>query len=232
MGAGRAVAPEHVAVILDGNRRWAQEHGRPVVEGYRRGAQRVGDLLGWCEERGVGHVTVWVLSLDNLRRSREDVTALLEVITTGLRELADLGQWRIRPIGALDVLPSRWRDLLAGIEADTSGFEGLVVNVAIAYDGRQEIVDAVRALVSRVADGAAGESADEQGLARYMYTAGQPDLDLVIRTSGEQRLSGFMTWQAAYAEYYFASVCWPDFSRADFDRALLSYARRQRRRGL
>ncbi|WP_063787223.1 polyprenyl diphosphate synthase [Streptomyces sp. NBRC 110028] len=231
--------PEHVAVILDGNRRWARHHGLPAVEGYRRGAVRVGNLWEWCEEWGIGYVTVWVLSLDNLHRPGEAVRALLEVITTGLRKLADQRRWRIRPIGALEALPDHIRDLLSEIEADTADVQGMVVNAAIAYDGRQEIAQAARALMNEHSPGAVspgraapGDTVDESGLARHLYTAGQPDPDLVIRTSGEQRLSGFMPWQTAYAEYHFAPVCWPDFTRGDFDDALAVYAKRQRRSGL
>ncbi|GAA2708757.1 polyprenyl diphosphate synthase [Micromonospora olivasterospora] len=231
--------PEHVAVILDGNRRWAQRHGLPAVEGYRRGAVQVGNLWDWCEELGIGYVTVWAFSLDNLRRSDEAVRALLEVIATGLRELADQRRWRIRPIGALEALPDRTQELLSEIAADTADIQGVVANVAIAYDGRQEIAQAARALMNEHSSGAVspgravpGPVVDESGLARHLYTAGQPDPDLVIRTSGEQRLSGFMPWQTAYAEYHFVPVCWPDFTRGDFDDALSVYAKRQRRSGL
>ncbi len=238
--AGRPL-PRHVALVIDGNRRWARQRGfDDASAGHRYGAEHVDDLLDWCADLGIGHVTVFVASSDNLRkRPPAEVASLLELIETVVaRRLADPdGFWRVRVAGRADALPDSTRHALkAAVEATRGRRYGFEVTVAIGYDGRDEVVDAVRALLDEAAatgtaidDLAATLNADD--IAAHLYTTGQPDPDLIIRTSGEQRLSGFLLWQAAHAELYFCDVYWPGFRYVDFLRALRSYAARQRRFG-
>jgi short-chain Z-isoprenyl diphosphate synthase len=230
--------PRHVAVMLDGNRRWAREAGfDDVNDGHRVGAARIADLLGWCEEAGVEVVTLWLLSTDNLNRPSEELEPLLEIITDVVDELSGpAGRCRLRVVGALEMLPGGMADRLTGAAARTVGRPGLELNVAVGYGGRQEIADAVRKLLLQHAE--AGTSIEELAevldvdhIAAHLYTSGQPDPDLVIRTSGEQRLSGFLLWQSAHSEFWFCEAYWPEFRRVDFLRALRDYAARHRRFG-
>jgi len=236
--AGRPL-PGHVGVLVDGNRRWAREMGYVnPADGHRMGAERVKELLRWCDDVGIGHVTVWLLSTDNLSRPSEELTPLLEIIENLVTELAADGQpWRLRMVGALDLLPAHHAAALKAAEERTATRTGgAQVNLAICYGGRREITDAVRSLLHEHAR--AGRSLEEVAelidvdhIAQHLYTKGQPDPDLVIRTSGEQRLGGFLLWQSAYSEFYFCDVNWHGFRRVDFLRALRSYAYRQRRFG-
>jgi short-chain Z-isoprenyl diphosphate synthase len=229
--------PRHVGVILDGNRRWAAVQGSSSAHGHRAGAQKIEDFLGWCEEVHVEVVTLWLLSTDNLARPAAELESLLVIIEKTVSDLAAQGDWRINPVGALDLLPARTAETLKKAQADTEARSGLMVNVAVGYGGRQEVVDAVRALLTEAA--ARGTSIDDlaaevdvERIAEHLYTAGQPDPDLVIRTSGEQRLSGFLLWQSAHSEFYFCEAYWPDFRKVDFLRALRAYAARGRRFGV
>ena len=229
--------PRHVGVILDGNRRWAAVQGNSSAHGHRAGADKIADFLGWCDEAGVEVVTLWLLSTDNLTRPPAELEPLLTIIESTVMALTEHGSWRIHPVGALDLLPSHTAEVLKRAEADTAAHPGLIVNVAVGYGGRQEVVDAVRALLSDAA--ARGASLDDvvsvidvEAIAEHLSTAGQPDPDLVIRTSGEQRLSGFLLWQSAHSEFYFCEAYWPDFRKVDFLRALRSYAARGRRFGI
>lgn len=230
--------PRHVGIMLDGNRRWAREAGfTDVSEGHRVGARKIADLLTWCREADVEVVTMWLLSTDNLNRSEQELASLLEIITDVVDELAEPeARWRLRIVGALDVLPTETATRLASAAARTSDRQGMEVNVAVGYGGRQEIADAVRKLLQQHAE--AGTSIEELAevldvdhIAEHLYTSGQPDPDLVIRTSGEQRLSGFLLWQSAHSEFWFCEAYWPDFRRIDFLRALRDYAIRHRRFG-
>jgi short-chain Z-isoprenyl diphosphate synthase len=230
--------PRHVGVILDGNRRWARAAGaRDVSHGHQAGADHITDLLGWCADAHVEVVTLWLLSSDNLSRSPDELVPLLGIIEETVRALAapDL-PWRLNPVGSLDLLPDTTVRALKDAAETTQSRPGLLVNVAIGYGGRREIADAVRALLQEHAEkGASLEEVatllDAEHIAEHLYTRGQPDPDLVIRTSGEQRLGGFLLWQSAHSEYYFCDALWPDFRRIDFLRALRSYAQRQRRYG-
>jgi short-chain Z-isoprenyl diphosphate synthase len=230
--------PRHVGVILDGNRRWARAAGAThVSDGHRAGADRITDLLGWCEEARVEVVTLWLLSSDNLSRPADELVPLLRIIETTVRGLAAADRsWRVHPVGALDLLPDETVRVLKEAAEATRERSGLLVNVAIGYGGRREIADAVRSLLQEHAgrgDSLAdvATSLDTDRIAEHLYTRGQPDPDLVIRTSGEQRLGGFLLWQSAHSEFYFCDALWPDFRRVDFLRALRSYAQRQRRYG-
>ncbi len=229
--------PRHIGVILDGNRRWAREFGLSASDGHRKGADKIVEFLGWCDEVGVPLVTLWLLSTDNLNRDPEELAALGEVICQAAENLAAANRWRLHMVGALDLLPEEFAARLRAAEEATSAIRGSVeVNIAVSYGGRQEIADAVRSFLREAS--AAGRTIDEvaasisiDDIAANLYTSGQPDPDLVIRTSGELRMSGFMLWQTVHTELYFCETYWPDFRRTDFLRALRDYSFRERRRG-
>ena len=228
--------PRHVGVILDGNRRWAKAAGATKSGGWQAGADKVEEVLGWCDEVGVEVVTLWLLSTDNLGRPESEVTPLLRVIEDLVDQLALGGRWRLNPVGALDLLPDQTARTLKDAATRTVDVQGVHVNVAVGYGGRREIADAVRSLLHEHASkGTSIEDLanvlDVEHIAEHLYTKGQPDPDLVIRTSGEQRLSGFLLWQSAHSEFYFCEAYWPDFRHVDFLRALRAYADRQRRFG-
>jgi short-chain Z-isoprenyl diphosphate synthase len=232
-----APVPQHVGVILDGNRRWARAMGESSATGHRRGADKIVELLGWCDDAGVELVTLWLLSTDNLARPERELAPLLEIISDVVTDLArPENRWTLRIVGALDLLPADTARRLKEAAAGTEGRPGVEVNVAVGYGGRREIADAVRAMLQ--AHAAEGRSLEEvvelldvEHIGQHLYTRGQPDPDLVIRTSGEQRLSGFLLWQSAHSEFWFCEAYWPDFRRVDFLRALRAYAARQRRYG-
>ena len=232
----REAVPRHIGVILDGNRRWARSLGATASTGHRRGADKISELLGWSEEVGVEVVTLWMLSTDNLSRSHQEVAELLGIIQDAVGDLAATGRWRLQVMGALELLPPAAADALRAAQDRTADVGGLHVNIAVGYGGRREIADAVRSILrEHVASGTSledlAESFDVEHIAEHLYTKGQPDPELVIRTSGEQRLGGFMLWQSAHSEFYFCEAYWPDFRRVDFLRALRSYAARERRLG-
>jgi short-chain Z-isoprenyl diphosphate synthase len=236
---GTANRPRHVAVIMDGNRRWAKEVGFvDVSDGHRVGAAKLVELLGWCREAGVEIATFWLLSPDNLRnRPPDQVQPLLEIIADVVDELcAPDTSWRVRVVGALDLLPPEMAQRLTTAAARTRDRPGLAVNVAVGYGGRQEIADALRKLLLKHAEAGTtmeelAEVLDVEQIAEHLYTSGQPDPDLVIRTSGEQRLSGFLLWQSAHSEFWFCDAYWPAFRKVDFLRALRDFAARHRRFG-
>lgn len=235
----RGRLPQHVAVLADGNRRWARANapGQELVVGYRAGADKLKQFIGWCEEVGVPIVTLWVLSTENLERAAdEELHPLLDVIRDLVVELAADGRRRVQVVGDLNLLPARVAEDLRAAECSCVDAPGMHVNVAVSYGGRHELRDAVRSLL---ADEAAkgtdlaelAETLEIDHISEHLYTAGQPDPDLIIRTSGEQRLSGFLIWQSAHSEFYFCEALWPDFRKVDFIRALRSYAQRERRFG-
>jgi short-chain Z-isoprenyl diphosphate synthase len=228
--------PRHVGVILDGNRRWAKALGVGVASGHRKGAAKIDEFLSWCSELQIEVVTLWLLSTDNLNRPDEELAPLLRIIENAVAELAVGRRWRINPVGALDLLPDATARSLKEAQDATADLSGLIVNVAVGYGGRREIADAVRALLHEHASkGTSIEDLanllDIDHIAEHLYTKGQPDPDLVIRTSGEQRLSGFLLWQTAHSELFFCEAYWPDFRRVDFLRAVRAYAERERRFG-
>ena len=249
-----ATVPHHVGVILDGNRRWAKSMGFGAAQGHKRGADKIEEFLGWAEQMGVQVVTLWLLSTDNLSRDPAELSPLLDIIAHAVDELAETGRWSLRLVGAVDLLPEPLAERLRAAVArsrlpaadapEPDGKAGeaaaqdrrMQVNIAVGYGGRQEIADAVRELLrERAAAGASLEevaaSLSEEDITEHLYTKGQPDPDLVIRTSGEQRLSGFLLWQSVHSEYYFCEVNWPAFRRVDFLRALRDFASRERRLG-
>jgi short-chain Z-isoprenyl diphosphate synthase len=228
--------PQHVGVMLDGNRRWARAVGADTAHGYQAGAANIEPLLDWCEEVGVKVVTLWLLSTDNLNRPPEQLAGLLSIIEGAVATLAEERRWRLHPVGALDLLPASTAARLKAAADATRDAPGLLVNVAVGYGGRREIADAVRALLQEQASKGMtleelAEVIDVEHIAEHLYTKGQPDPDLVIRTSGEQRLGGFLLWQSAHSEFYFCEAYWPDFRRVDFLRAIRAYAQRERRFG-
>ena len=232
----REAIPRHIGVILDGNRRWARTVGLDHSSGHRRGADHIADVLRWSEEVGVEVVTLWMLSTDNLSRSPDELAELVGIITDAVGDLAASGRWHLQVMGSLELLPPAAVEALRAAEARTAQVRGLHVNVAVGYGGRREIADAVRSLLREHAGN--GTSLEElaetfsvEHIAEHLYTKGQPDPELVIRTSGEQRLGGFLLWQSAHSEFYFCEAYWPDFRRVDFLRALRSYAARERRLG-
>lgn len=228
--------PRHIGVILDGNRRWAEAQGSSSSAGHRAGAAKIEEFLGWCDDAGVDHVTLWLLSTDNLNRPAGELEPLMAIIEETVIDMQEQGRWRLHAVGALDLLPDRTARLLKEAEIATADAPGAFVNIAVGYGGRREVVDAVRSLMQEHAD--QGTSLDElaqfidvEHIAEHLYTKGQPDPDLVIRTSGEQRLSGFLLWQSAHSEFYFCEAYWPDFRHVDFLRALRAYSERHRRFG-
>ncbi|MBT0566720.1 isoprenyl transferase [Williamsia sp. CHRR-6] len=236
--------PRHIAIICDGNRRWAREAGfEDVSHGHRVGAQRIADMLRWCTELSIETVTIYLLSTENLQRASDELEALMEIVPDIVDEIAAPDEnWRVRIVGTLDQLPVRVARRLKTAEERTVSRSGMRVNVAVGYGGRQEIVDAVRSLlvervpahmdtVDAVTVDQLVESVTVEAIDSHLYTRGQPDPDLVIRTSGEQRLSGFLLWQSAYSEIWFTDAYWPEFRRVDFLRALRDYAARSRRFG-
>ncbi|SIR78755.1 isoprenyl transferase [Williamsia sterculiae] len=230
--------PRHIALICDGNRRWAREAGfDDVSHGHRVGARKIAEVLRWAGELEIETVTIYLLSTENLNRPSDELDALMEIVPDIVDEIAGPDERsRVRIVGNVDQLPEAVAQRLKTAEERTAGRSGINVNVAVGYGGRQEIVDAVRSLLSERA--AAGATVDElissvsvDAIDQNLYTRGQPDPDLVIRTSGEQRLSGFLLWQSAYSEIWFTDAYWPEFRRVDFLRAIRDYAARSRRFG-
>lgn len=233
-GLDSAKLPHHVGAIVDGNRRWAKDSGLGHESGYRAGAAKVDEFLGWCHELGVRIVTLWVLSTDNLQRPPAELASILDAVGELVDRLAADGRWSLRLLGSLDLLPA---EAVGRMKAAADASDGdLRVNICVGYGGRQELTDAMRdLLLDRAALGhtleEVAQNLEVDDVAEHLYTKGQPDPDLVIRTSGEQRLSGFLLWQSVHSEFYFCDALWPAFRKVDFLRALRSYAARDRRFG-
>jgi short-chain Z-isoprenyl diphosphate synthase len=234
--------PRHIGFIMDGNRRFARSLGLETAgDGHRQGAEKLWEVLSWCYEANVQVVTVWCFSLENFERDTEEVKALLELFEDKTKEIAEhhevhSKQVRVRYIGELGLLPESLQEAIRKAEAATAGYDEHVLNIAMAYGGREEITQAFRRyLKDRIEAGDSVERiADELNgdvIGRYLYTSGLPEPDLILRTSGEVRLSGFLLWQSAYSEYYFSDTHWPAFRKIDFLRALRSYDQRHRRFG-
>lgn len=224
----------HLAVIPDGNRRWARARGLPPSAGHRRGIERALDLLGWCrQDEEIETVSFGVVSIENLRRSQEEVAPALRGFAEMVEQIAAGGDWRVRLMGNLDLVPKEFADAVRSSALRTAHTTGPTVNFGIAYGGRDELQRAVRKLLDARETAASDPGPDAPlDLSPYLDTCGQPDPDLVIRTSGEIRLCGFMPWQTVYSELYFSPVLWPDYDEAEFARARDSYHARHRRMGL
>ncbi|HEX7316768.1 MAG TPA: isoprenyl transferase [Pyrinomonadaceae bacterium] len=227
--------PRHVAVIMDGNGRWAARRGQPRVAGHRAGVEAVRAAVDTGARLGLGALTLYAFSTENWKRPRLEVDALMRMLKRYLRlELEEIHRQNIRfqPIGRIDGLRDSVRRELERSVERTAGNTGMVLSVALNYGGRAEIVDAVRAAARALAaEGRADEEMTEEDIGRHLYTAGLPELDLLVRTSGELRISNFLLWQAAYSEIYVTETLWPDFRRADLLEAVADFQRRDRRFG-
>ena len=231
--------PEHVAIILDGNRRWASERSLNPSVGHYYGAEKIEDLLRWCLDLDVKSVTLYAFSTENFQRPPEEVEEIMRIVEKKLREVLEdesihKRKVRVKAIGRLSLLPKRLQEMIRQVEESTKDYDERFLNVALAYGGRAEIIDATKNIAQKVESGnLAPDEINEQLFEGYLYTAHMPkqDPDLIIRTSGEERLSGFLLWQCAYSELCFLDVNWPDFRRIDLFRAVRTYQRRKRRFG-
>ena len=223
--------PRHVAVVMDGNGRWAKARGLPRLAGHRAGTENLRPILEASVEFGIEILTIWAFSTENWIRPEAEVQGLLRILQRMIRrELAELQKQgvQLRHLGRLDRLPARLQKQVSDAIELTKDNDRIVLNVAFDYGGRAEIVQAVQRIIR---DGISADEVDETLLADYMYTAGQPDPDLIIRTGGELRTSGFMLWQSAYTEYYVTPTLWPDFDREELFEALVAFGQRDRRYG-
>lgn len=232
----RGAVPRHVAIIMDGNGRWARRHNLPRVAGHRRGIDSIRDVVDVCVQLGIGYLTVYAFSQENWRRPKGEIDELMALLELYLRrEVKALVEHGIRfvTIGRIERLPRRVVELLREVQQKTAGNQGLCLIAGLSYGGRAEIVDAVAQIVRDAQLGKLdADDIDESLLSNYLYTNGIPDPDLMIRTSGERRISNFLLWQLAYTELYFTKTLWPDFRRKELLTALADYQRRERRFGL
>jgi short-chain Z-isoprenyl diphosphate synthase len=234
--------PQHIGIIMDGNRRFAKRRALlDILDGHAIGADRLEDVLNWCEEAGVRVVTVWIFSLDNFNRSAREVDGLMRLFEKKFLELVThprihKNEIRVRTLGQTDRLPAAVQDAIHEAEQATGHYTRRILNVGVAYGGREEIVEAFRGYLKDRADQGLSphqiaEELTPESIQPYLYTSHVPDPDLIIRTSGEVRMSGFLLWQSVYSEFYFCDTNWPAFRKIDFLRALRDYNRRQRRFG-
>ena len=233
--------PCHIGLILDGNRRFARNFGIRAIRGHEYGVKKLREFLQWCLDFRISHVTLYVFSTENFTRSTEEVQTLLDLFVKESAEILknprlSSEEVRVRVIGQRHRLPQHVIEASEEIEISTANRKGMLLTIALAYGGREEITDACKALLrdaqaKQLTLEELAKNLTPEDLERYLYTAGTPDPDFIIRTSGEQRLSGFLLWQSAYSEFYFCDALWPDFRRIDFLRALRSYQQRERRFG-
>lgn len=224
--------PYHLGIIMDGNRRWAKNNGLPQLEGHRKGFDKVKEVGRWCKERGVKILSLYAFSTENWKRTEEEVGYLMNLLTESLSEepIEELNKEGIKlnVIGQKERLPENLQKVIQKAEEITQDNKEGILNICLSYGGRAEIVEAVKKMIEKNID---PKVMTEETVEENLWTASQPDPDLIIRTSGEQRLSGFLTWQTAYSELYFIEKHWPDFSEEDLDKALAVYAERNRRYG-
>ncbi len=230
--------PEHIAIILDGNRRYARELGIGINKGHELGGDKLKDAVQWCYDLGVKALTIYLFSTENFKRDEKEVDYLMSLFEKYFREAGDNEEVhkhrvRIKAIGQLDLLPEGVRKAIRYVEERTEDYADYLINVAIAYGGREEIIRAIQNIALEAKNnGFDIENIDERLVSEHLYTKGAPDPDLVLRTSGEARISNFLLWQLAYSELYFEDVCWPKLSKADFLNAIRAYQERDRRFGL
>lgn len=233
------VKPDHIAIILDGNRRWASEKALNPWFGHEKGAEKVEQLLDWCSKLGVKSITLYAFSTENFRRSKNEVEEIMRIAQEQFQKILTderihKNKIHVKVIGRLSLLPKDLQQLILDVENATQGYDDHFLNLALAYGGRAEIVDAAKKIAERVHEGELiPEEIDEQMFEKYLYTShmSKQDPDLIIRTSGEERLSGFLLWQSAYSELCFLDVYWPDFRFIDLLRAVRTFQRRRRRFG-
>lgn len=222
---------KHLAIILDGNRRWARERGLPTFEGHRVGYERIKDVSRWCLERNIKILTVYAFSTENWNRSKEEVKYLMTLMNKAfseeLEELNKLG-FKINIIGSRDRISKTIKKNIEKIENETKNNKKAILNICFNYGGRLEIVEAVKKIVE---EGIEVEKINEELIGKYIWFKGQPEPDLIVRTSGEKRLSGFLTWTSVYSELYFPRCYWPDFDEKELDKAIKEFERRNRRFG-
>ncbi len=229
--------PKHVGIIMDGNRRFAKELEMKPSEGHLEGKNKVEEVIDWCREIGIKILTVYAFSTENFHRSRDEVIALMNLFIDNLKKAADdervhQNKIRIKVIGQRDVLPKELREVIEYAEEKTKDYDDFFFNIAIAYGGREEIIKAIKEIAQEVKEGKLDvEDITEETVREHLYTRDLPDPDLILRTSGEERISNFLLWQSAYSEFYFADIYWPTFCKIDFLRAIRSYQMRQRRFG-
>ncbi|HHF55618.1 MAG TPA: isoprenyl transferase [Thermoplasmatales archaeon] len=231
--------PNHIAIIMDGNRRYAVQQGMPPYKGHELGKDKLKDVLKWCHELGIKILTVFAFSTDNFKRPEEEVEHLMRLFEQDLKRLAEdekvkENRVRIKVIGEIELLPENVREAAEEVMEKTKDFDNYFFNIAIGYGGREEIVEAMKRIAKDVKEGKLRpEEISKEVISSYLYTSHLPipDPDLILRTSGEERISNFLLWQLAYSELYFADVYWPSFKKTDFLKAILSYQRRQRRYG-
>ncbi len=227
--------PEHIGIIMDGNGRWAQKRGLPRSAGHKQGARTFREIVRYCRSIGIRYLTVYAFSTENWKRPQSEIDAIMNLLRDYLDELerhSDEEQGVLRFIGDMAPLAEDLRQRITDVQERTAGREGITVNIALNYGGRHEIVHAVQQAVSLARQGTlTPEAVDEALVDSLMYTAGQSPVDLIIRPSGEQRISNFLLWQGAYAEFVFMDVLWPDFTPGDLDRAIAEFQRRSRRFG-
>jgi undecaprenyl diphosphate synthase len=225
------IVPRHIAIIPDGNRRWSTEKGLTKKEGYATGIRKIGDVLKWCKEADVPMLTMWGFSTDNFSRDNEEISTLFSLFKENLQKAISSDEknkydLRVRFFGRIHKFPKEIQQMIRKAEELTKNNSEYHLNLLLSYGGREEIVDAVNSIINE------GISyVDEDIFSKHLYTAGLPDPDFVIRTSGEQRLSGLMPWQTCYSEFYFAESLWPDFSKEEFQNAISEFSRRKRRFG-
>jgi undecaprenyl diphosphate synthase len=223
--------PEHVAIIMDGNRRWADKRGIPHIQGHEAGLENVRRIAGVLNDYHIGYATVYVFSTENWNRSKEEVDGLMMLLQRRIDEVTagfDTQNIRLKHLGSMENLPSGITSRVQKAIDITKNNTGLTLNLAFNYGGRADIVNAARRIIR---EGVPADKVDEKIFGGYLYTNGIPDVDLLIRPGGELRLSNFLLWQSAYAEFYFSDVLWPDFEKAELDKALLAFSNRQRRFG-
>ena len=229
--------PKHAAVIMDGNRRYAREFGLMMAEGHEKGKEKLEEMIEWCLELDIKVLTVYAFSTENVVREKEEVNTLMRMFAENFTRLADdkrihENRIRVRVLGQREILPPEVRESIEYAEEKTREYDSYFFNIAVGYGGREELIQAVRGIASAVRDGEMSvEDIDEAAFDRFLYTSDLPDPDLILRTSGEERISNFLLWQLAYSELYFSDVYWPGFRKVDFLRAVRSYQLRKRRFG-
>lgn len=227
--------PEHIGIIMDGNGRWAKAKGYPRTVGHKAGVETIRRILKEAQRLGVKYITLYAFSTENWKRPKEEVGALMKLLVQYFRlELNELHENGVvvNTIGDISKLPKECIEEIKKAEEKTKNNTGIVMNLALNYGGRDEIVRAVKLLAKDVAEGKiSGEEIDEKSVEKYLYTAGMPDPDMIIRPSGEQRLSNFLLWQCAYSEFWYSDINWPDFTEKDLRRAIFDFQNRDRRFG-